>query len=38
MSKGPEQLKLTDDLEISRVVTGLWQIADMEKGGDVIDP
>ncbi|MEJ2120330.1 MAG: aldo/keto reductase [Alphaproteobacteria bacterium] len=38
MSKAPERLKLTDGMEISRVVTGLWQIADMEKGGDVIDP
>lgn len=38
MSTGPEQLKLTDDLKISRVLTGLWQIADMEKEGDLIDP
>ena len=38
MSNAPERLKLTDDLEISRVLTGLWQIADMEKDGDVIDP
>jgi len=38
MTSGPERLKLTDGMEISRVVTGLWQIADMEKGGDTIDP
>jgi len=37
MSTGPERLQLTDDLEISRVLTGLWQIADMEKGGEAID-
>ncbi len=34
----PDRLRLSDRLEISRVVTGLWQVADIEKGGDVIDP
>jgi len=38
MSTGLERLKLSDDLTISRVLTGLWQIADMEKGGEAIDP
>lgn len=38
MSKGPEQLKLTGGMEISRVVTGLWQVADMEKDGETLDP
>ena len=26
------------DLEISRIVTGLWQVADMERGGETLDP
>lgn len=30
--------KLAPDLEISRIVTGLWQIADMERGGKTLDP
>ena len=38
MPTGPEQLKLADGMEISRVVTGLWQIADMERDGNTIDP
>jgi aryl-alcohol dehydrogenase-like predicted oxidoreductase/enamine deaminase RidA (YjgF/YER057c/UK114 family) len=29
---------LAPDLEISRVVTGLWQVADMERGGETLDP
>jgi aryl-alcohol dehydrogenase-like predicted oxidoreductase/enamine deaminase RidA (YjgF/YER057c/UK114 family) len=33
----PERRKLAADLEISRVVTGLWQIADMERGGRRLD-
>src|SRR4030095_8179762 len=33
----PERRKLTPDLDISRVVTGLWQIADMERGGRQLD-
>ena len=28
---------LAPDLEISRLVTGLWQIADMEKDGRKLD-
>ncbi|TDT43731.1 aryl-alcohol dehydrogenase-like predicted oxidoreductase [Maribacter spongiicola] len=31
-------IKLAKDLEISRVVTGLWQIADMERHGNTLDP
>ncbi|MDO6473485.1 aldo/keto reductase [Maribacter sp. 1_MG-2023] len=31
-------IKLAKDLEISRVVTGLWQIADMERNGNTLDP
>ena len=30
--------QLTPDLEISRAITGLWQIADMEKSGRTLDP
>ena len=32
------KIKLAKDLEISRVVTGLWQIADMERNGTTLDP
>ncbi len=35
---GIEKYKLADGLEISRAVTGLWQIADMEKSGNTLDP
>jgi aryl-alcohol dehydrogenase-like predicted oxidoreductase/enamine deaminase RidA (YjgF/YER057c/UK114 family) len=28
---------LAPDLRISRVITGLWQIADMERGGEAVD-
>ena len=30
--------RLGETLEISRVLTGLWQVADIEKDGDKIDP
>lgn len=33
-----EYYKLSDDLEISRVLTGLWQIADLERDGKELDP
>ena len=33
-----ESFRLSSGLSISRVVTGLWQIADMEKGGTTLDP
>jgi aryl-alcohol dehydrogenase-like predicted oxidoreductase/enamine deaminase RidA (YjgF/YER057c/UK114 family) len=33
-----ETYKLAKGLEISRAVTGLWQIADMEKDGNSLDP
>ncbi|TVP49984.1 MAG: aldo/keto reductase [Mongoliibacter sp.] len=29
---------LAPDLKISKVLTGLWQIADMEKDGNILDP
>ncbi|HMQ06904.1 MAG TPA: aldo/keto reductase [Saprospiraceae bacterium] len=33
-----QNINLSNDLKISRVVTGLWQVADMEKDGQVLDP
>ena len=33
-----EKIKLAKGLEISRAITGLWQIADMEKDGNTLDP
>jgi aryl-alcohol dehydrogenase-like predicted oxidoreductase/enamine deaminase RidA (YjgF/YER057c/UK114 family) len=34
----PERTELAPGLEISRIVTGLWQVADMERGGKMLDP
>lgn len=34
----PERYRLGKDLNISRVLTGLWQVADIEKDGETIDP
>lgn len=34
----PDTYEITKQLKISRVLTGLWQVADMEKEGDIIDP
>jgi aryl-alcohol dehydrogenase-like predicted oxidoreductase/enamine deaminase RidA (YjgF/YER057c/UK114 family) len=34
----PDRIALAPDLEISRIVTGLWQVADMERGGQLLDP
>src|SRR4051812_39900251 len=33
-----QQYRLADGLEIPRILTGLWQIADMEKDGTRVDP
>ena len=33
-----ERTALAPGLEISRVVTGLWQVADQERGGTTLDP
>ncbi len=33
-----ERTTLGGDLEISRILTGLWQVADMERGGRTLDP
>jgi aryl-alcohol dehydrogenase-like predicted oxidoreductase/enamine deaminase RidA (YjgF/YER057c/UK114 family) len=34
----PARTELAPGLEISRVVTGLWQVADQERGGTLLDP
>ncbi len=36
-STAPDRLALAPDLEISRIVTGLWQVADMERTGVLLD-
>ncbi len=33
-----EKFNLTKNLKISRAITGLWQIADMEKSGNTLNP
>jgi aryl-alcohol dehydrogenase-like predicted oxidoreductase/enamine deaminase RidA (YjgF/YER057c/UK114 family) len=37
MRKTPPRFALAPDLDISRVVVGLWQVADMERGGLTLD-
>jgi len=34
----PDRLALSDTLTISRALVGLWQVADIEKDGHIIDP
>ena len=34
----PARTLLAPGLEIARIVTGLWQVADMERGGSPLDP
>ena len=34
----PPRVALAPGLEASRVVVGLWQVADMERGGQTLDP
>lgn len=38
MTTRPDRLTLSDTLTISRALTGLWQVADIEKDGSTIDP
>ena len=38
MPQRPERTQLHDGLIISRLVCGLWQVADMEKAGQTLDP
>ena len=33
----PERTVISEGMEISRIVTGLWQVADMEKSGTALD-
>lgn len=33
----PDRLQLTQSLDISRILTGLWQVADMEKDGTALN-
>ena len=37
MTKIPDRIELAPGLEVSRVVTGLWQVADMERGGKALN-
>ncbi|HUZ62562.1 MAG TPA: aldo/keto reductase [Acetobacteraceae bacterium] len=37
MPTSPPRYRLAPDLEISRIVTGLWQVADMERDGHRLD-
>jgi aryl-alcohol dehydrogenase-like predicted oxidoreductase/enamine deaminase RidA (YjgF/YER057c/UK114 family) len=37
MANGPPRFSLAPGLEIARIVTGLWQVADMERGGRELD-
>ncbi len=34
----PDRVRLTGELTISRILTGLWQVADMERDGTDLDP
>ena len=34
----PERIQIAPKTEISRALTGLWQVADIEKDGAIIDP
>ncbi len=34
----PSRIELGPGLEVPRVLTGLWQVADMERGGTPLDP
>ena len=37
MTKSVERSTLAQGFDISRVVTGLWQVADMERAGEALD-
>ena len=37
MIRNAQHINLSPDLKISRVLTGLWQVADMERGGKQLD-
>ncbi|MBO6756583.1 MAG: aldo/keto reductase [Roseibium sp.] len=38
MTLSPPRTELSPGFEISQILTGLWQIADMEKDGTLVDP
>jgi aryl-alcohol dehydrogenase-like predicted oxidoreductase/enamine deaminase RidA (YjgF/YER057c/UK114 family) len=38
MAKVPPRIEIAPGLEIPRLLTGLWQVADMERGGKLLDP
>ena len=38
MSDVVERAELAPGFSVSRVLTGLWQVADMERDGTVLDP
>ena len=38
MTNPPDRFRLSDTLTVSRALTGLWQVADIEKDGNIIDP
>ena len=38
MPEAPERIELAPQLDVSRIVTGLWQVADMERDGRPLDP
>jgi len=37
MASKVERCSLSEELDVSRVLTGLWQVADMERGGRTLD-
>ncbi len=37
-TRRPDSIRLGENLEICRILTGLWQVADMEKDGTLLDP
>jgi len=37
LSRSPDRITLPAGLDIPRLVTGLWQVADMERGGATLD-
>ena len=38
MPNAPDRIALAPELDVSRIVTGLWQVADMERDGKPLDP
>ncbi|MBN2416588.1 aldo/keto reductase [bacterium] len=38
MSSAVERIELAPGFTVSRVLTGLWQVADMERDGSLVDP